>query len=241
MRLAKRLALEIGCSRSEAQQYIEGGWVTVDGTVCEEPGLRIAPQQQISLAPGARAEPAPAVTILFHKPVGLSTGPATSPAAEPVLSMLTLDRHSATDHSGIRPLKKHWTGLNLTDGLETMASGLLVLTQDWRVTRRLVDDASRIEHEYIVETGGLVTDEQLTLLNQGVHFNGKLREGIKVSRQSERRLRFALRTPPRGLLGHMCEQAGLELLGLRRIRIGRVALAGLAVGQWRYLPAYQKF
>jgi 23S rRNA pseudouridine2604 synthase len=241
MRLAKRLALEIGCSRSEAQQYIEGGWVMVDGSVCEEPGLRIAPQQQVSLAPGARAEPAPAVTILFHKPVGLSTGPATSPDVEPILPMLTPDRHSATDHSGIRPLKKHWTGLKLTDGLETTASGLLVLTQDWRVTRRLVDDASRIEHEYIVETGRLVTDQQLALLNQGVHFNGKLREGIKVSRQSESRLRFALKTPPRGLLGHMCEQAGLELLGLRRIRIGRVPLAGLAVGQWRYLPVYQKF
>jgi 23S rRNA pseudouridine2604 synthase len=107
--------------------------------------------------------------------------------------------------------------------------------------RRLVDDASRIEHEYIVETGGLLTDQQLALLNRDVHFNGKLREGIKVSRQSESRLRFALKTPPRGLLGHMCEQAGLKLLGVRRIRIGRVALAGLAVGQWRYLPAYQKF
>jgi 23S rRNA pseudouridine2604 synthase len=203
--------------------------------------LRITPQQQVSLAPGARAEPAPAVTILFHNPVGLPTGPAANPDAEAVLPMLTPDRHSAADHSGIRPLKKHWTRLKLTDGLETTASGLLVLTQDWRVMRRLVDDASRIEHEYIVETGGLVTDEQLTLLNQGVHFNGKLREGIKVSRQSESRLRFALKTPPRGLLGHMCEQAGLKLLGVRRIRIGRVALAGLAVGQWRYLPAYQKF
>jgi len=155
--------------------------------------------------------------------------------------MLTPERRSASDHSGIRPLKKHWTGLRLTDGLETTASGLLVLTQDWRVVRRLVDDASRIEHEYIVETGAPVTDGQLALLNRGSHFNGKLREGVKVSRQSESRLRFALKTPPRGLIAHLCEQAGVEALGLRRIRVGRVPLAGLAVGQWRYLPGHQKF
>lgn len=241
MRLAKRVALEIGCSRNEAQQYIEGGWVMVDGAMCEEPGLRITPQQQVSLAPGAKAEPAPPVTMLFHKPVGLPTGPAASPDAAPVLALLTPDRRSASDHSGVRPLKKHWAGLRLTDGLETTASGLLVLTQDWRVLRRLVDDASRIEHEYIVETRTAVTDAQLALLNRGGRFNGKLLEGIKVSRQSENRLRFALKTPPRGLLAQLCEQAGVELLGLRRIRIGRVPLAGLAVGQWRYLPQYQKF
>lgn len=241
VRLARRLAQETGCSRSEAQQYIEGGWVLVDGQVCEEPGLRVAPESRVVLAAGARAEPAPPVTLLFHKPVGLGTGPAGKPDAGLILPSLAPTRRSAADRSGIRPLKKHLTGLQLTDGLETDASGLLVLTQDWRVARRLVEDAARIEHEYIVDTGTRVGDAQLARMNQGMQFNGKPIAGLKVSRQSESRLRIVLKTPPRGLLGGLCEQAGLTLLASRRIRIGRVPLAGLEPGQWRYLAGNEKF
>jgi len=241
VRLARRLAQQIGCSRNEAQQYIEGGWVTVDGEPCEEPGLRVVPEQTVSLAPGAKAEPAPAVTILFHKPPGLSTGPAGSPDSSLIVPSLLPERRSTTDHSGVRPLKKHSTGLTLTDGLETAASGLLVLTQDWRIARRLVDDASRIEQEFVVETAAPVTPWQLALLNQGTRFNGKQVEGFKASCQSESRVRFALKTPARGLLDHLCAQAGLQVVGMRRIRIGRVPLAGLLPGQWCYLPPYQKF
>ena len=241
VRLAKRLAQETGCSRSEAQQYIEGGWVLVDGVVCEEPGLRIAAGQQVSLAPGARPEPAPPVTILFHKPAGLPTGPSSAPDAGLIEPGLTLEQRSKADRSGIRPLKKHQSGLRLTDGLETDASGLLVLTQDWRVARRLVDDAARVEHEYIVDTATQATDAQLAQMNGGVRYNGKLVDDVKVSRQSETRLRIVLKTPPRGLVARLCGDAGLVLLGQRRIRIGRVPLAGLDAGQWRYLPPDHKF
>lgn len=241
LRLAKLLAQQTGCSRSEAQQYIEAGWVTVDGAVCEEPGLRVVPGSTVILAPGAKAEAAPDITILFHKPPGLATGPAAHPDSALILPSLLPQQRSDSDRSGVQPLKKHQTGLKLTDGLETEASGLLVLTQDWRVARRLIDDANRIEHEYIVETAVPVTPWQLALLGQAVRFNGKAVEGIKVSCQSESRLRFALKTPPRGLLAHVCAQAGLQVLGMRRIRIGRVPLAGLALGQWSYLPGYLKF
>jgi 23S rRNA pseudouridine2604 synthase len=241
VRLARRLAELTGCSRNEAQQYIEGGWVTVDGEPVEEPGLRVAPEQTVSLAAGARAEPVQPVTILFHKPPGLSTGPAGSPDSMLIVPSLLPESRSAADRSGVKPLKKHLAGLRLTDGLETTASGLLVLTQDWRIARRLVDDASRVEQEFIVETAAPVTPWQLALLNQGTRFNGKQVEDIKASCQSESRLRFALKAPARGLLEHLCTQAGLQALGIRRIRIGRVPLAGLPVGQWCYLPPYQKF
>ncbi|MFL6719634.1 MAG: RNA pseudouridine synthase, partial [Burkholderiaceae bacterium] len=192
LRLAKRLAQQTGCSRNEAQQYIEGGWVLVDGKVCEEPGMRVSPENRVVLAAGARAEPAPPVTLLFYKPVGLDTGPAGKPDAGLILPSLTHATRSAADRSGIRPLKKHFAGLQLTDGLETQASGLLVLTQDWRVARKLVDDAARIEHEYVIDTGARVSDEQLALMNRGMQFNGKAVSGLKASRQSESRLRIVL-------------------------------------------------
>ena len=70
-RLAKRLAAQLPCSRREAELYIEGGWVQVDGVVVEAPGARVAPGQQVVLAPGALAHDLPPVTLLLHKPAGL--------------------------------------------------------------------------------------------------------------------------------------------------------------------------
>src|SRR5690606_3025384 len=72
-RLSKRLIQQIACSRREAELYIEGGWVTVDGQVVEEPQHPVR-DEQIALLPGARAETQPPVTLLLHKPVGVGCG-----------------------------------------------------------------------------------------------------------------------------------------------------------------------
>ena len=51
-RLAKRVAAMVPCSRSEAEQYIEGGWVKVNGQVVEEPQFRVL-NQTIGIDPDA--------------------------------------------------------------------------------------------------------------------------------------------------------------------------------------------
>lgn len=70
VRLAKRLAEELSCSRGDAERYIEGGWVAVDGKTVEEPGARVAPRQTVALLPGAKLEDIKPVTVLVHKPAG---------------------------------------------------------------------------------------------------------------------------------------------------------------------------
>ena len=69
-RLAKRVAAEHGLSRSAAEQYIEGGFVSVDGALVEVPGARVAPQQQVVLAKDASLEGLEPGTVLLHKPPG---------------------------------------------------------------------------------------------------------------------------------------------------------------------------
>jgi 23S rRNA pseudouridine2604 synthase len=241
IRLAKRVAEALPCSRSEAEQYIENGWVEVNGTVIEEPGFRVAPDQQIALLPGATPGAPEPVTLLLHKPAGIETGSAASPDISGLLQLLTPAERAADDRSGIRLLRRHFTGLRMTDALEAEASGLVVLTADWRIARKLIDDAARIEQEYIVEVGGTLTPDGLALLNHGLRFSGKALAPVKVSWQNETRLRFALKAPARGLIRHMCEAVGLEVRAIRRIRIGRLPLAGLPQGQWRYMLKYEKF
>ncbi|MGH8462689.1 MAG: S4 domain-containing protein, partial [Pseudomonas sp.] len=64
-RLSKRLIELVGCSRREAELYIEGGWVTVDGTVIDEPQFKVT-EQKVELQGGARAEALEPVTLLLH-------------------------------------------------------------------------------------------------------------------------------------------------------------------------------
>ncbi|CAL61246.1 putative ribosomal large subunit pseudouridine synthase [Herminiimonas arsenicoxydans] len=233
IRLAKRVADAVPCSRREAEQYIEGGWVTVDGVVIEEPGHRVSPQQAIHLSPDATLVAINPVTILLHKPAGID--------ADAALRLITPENLYAEDRSGIRFLKKHTSELKPVDVLETYASGLMVFTQDWHVARKLVDDAATVEQEYIAEVSGDLIPNGLALLNHGLNFNGKPLAPIKVSWQNETRLRFALKAGRRGQIAHMCEMVGLKLLNLKRIRIARLPMASLPAGQWRYLKGYERF
>ncbi len=232
IRLAKRLAELVPCSRREAEQYIEGGWVRVDGEVVEEPQFRVL-DQQIALDPEATLKPLEPVTILLHKPIGYDEADAAQ--------LITAASHITDDRSGIRLLKRHFAKLTPTAPLATDASGLAVFTQDWRIARKLIDDAAKVEQEYVVEVSGELVPDGLKLLNHGLNLDGRALPPVKVSWQNETRLRFALKDVRPGQIAQMCQRVGLSALATKRIRIGRVPMAGLPPGQWRYLLGYERF
>jgi 23S rRNA pseudouridine2604 synthase len=236
IRLAKQVADQMICSRREAEIYIEGGWVQVDGEVVEEAGYRVAPEQRVILLPQATLTPAVPVTVLLHKPADIAVTDAES-----ALELIDPAQRIADDRSNIVFLKRHLTGMHLVTPLETEASGLLVFTQDWQIKRKLLEDAAKVEQEYIVEVAGDIAAGGLALLNHGLSWNGKPLPPIKVSRQNETRLRFALKSPDRGLIAHMCAKVDLQIVSMRRIRIGRVPMAILPIGKWRYLLGYERF
>ncbi len=230
VRLAKRLAEMLPCSRREAELYIAGGWVTVDGRVVEEPQFMVA-EQKVALHPDAKLTPLEPVTILLHQPPDSPFTP----------QLICADTQTADDHSGIRILKQHFVRLTQCLPLEANASGLSVFTQDYRVSRKLGDDAATIEQEYVVEVAGELIADGLKLLNHGLSYNGKALPPAKVSWQNENRLRFALKSVQPGQIAHMCNSVGLQVRAMKRLRIGRVSMGKLPVGQWRYVLGYERF
>jgi 23S rRNA pseudouridine2604 synthase len=241
VRLAKRLAEMLSCSRREAEQYIEGGWVSVDGVTVEEPQFRVL-DQAIVLDKDASLLALTPVTLLLHKPAGYEAGQDGSAAS--LAALLSPATQSPGDSSGIRPLKKHFSSVELVTPLATPASGLVVLTQDWRVTRKLREDARVMEHEVVVDVAGDIKPgglERLNRVDHGFTYNGALLPPAKVSWQSETRLRFALKGEVPGQIAYMCESVGLTVQGMKRLRIGRVAMSQLQPGQWRYLLPHERF
>jgi 23S rRNA pseudouridine2604 synthase len=232
VRLSKRVAALVPCSRREAELYIEGGWVRVDGKVIEEPQFRVA-DERIEIDPGARPAALEPVTLLLHKPAGVPYGQAQG--------LLVPAARSQDDRSGIRTVKRHFAQLAPLVPLPPQASGLAVFSQDGRVVRKLTEDALAIEQELVAEVTGEAPPHGLGLLGHGLAFEGRPLPPVKVSWQSETRLRFALKGIAPGLVPWMCEQVGLHVTALKRIRLGRLPMAGLAPGQWRYLRPGERF
>jgi len=232
VRLAKRLAEMLSCSRREAEQYIAEGWVRVAGQVVDEPQAR-ATAGQVEIDPRARLQAGVPAALVVNKPAGM-------PAAA-VQSLLVPAARWPGDTSEIRLLKTHFTGLVSLLELPAAAAGLAVFSQDRGVVRKLQEDANVIEQELLAEVAGTIASNGLARLCRGLMYEGQPLPPARVSWQSEARLRFAVKGIRPDVVPWMCAQVGLEVTSLRRMRIGRVPLAGVPPGQWRYLPAGERF
>lgn len=249
-RLSKRVMQLRACSRREAEQYIEGGWVKVDGVVVEEPQHRVS-TQQVSIDPNASLLNLTPVTLILHKPADWLDGreedkPTRHKTAPKNLrSVLTPAHHSAQDRSGVRLLKPHLRDLQFSVPLEQGASGLVVFTQDWRTQRKLMEDMATMEHELMVDVAGEVTPDMLRPIERAFKDERQRLPQAKISLSSsspERsKLRLAVKGSHLGLASYLCELAGLEILALRRLRLERVNLGDLEPGTWRYMASDERF
>jgi 23S rRNA pseudouridine2604 synthase len=244
LRLSKRMS-ELGiASRREADEWIARGWVRVDGRVVAELGSRVLPSQHITIDARARNAQAQLVTVLLNKPVGYVSGQAED-GYQPARVLVTPDRQWREDSSGIRFLPQHLRSLVPAGRLDIDSVGLLVLTQDGRVARQLIGDDSTIEKEYLVRvatrSGAPLAAEAMALLRHGLELDGEALLPATVEWMNDDQLRFVLQEGKKRQIRRMCEAVGLQVLGLKRVRIGAVMLGALPAGQWRYLRLDERF
>jgi len=243
---------ELGlASRREADEWIAQGFVRVDGEVVDQLRARVRPEQAITIDPQARLQQAQRVTVLLHKPLGYVSGQAED-GHEPAFTLVTAANRWRGDASPQRYNASQLKHLVPAGRLDLDSSGLLVLTQDGRVAKQLIGEDSVVEKEYLVQvawTGHPEVQalnrefpaEALARLRHGLALDGVALKPAQVSWQNERHLRFVLREGRKRQIRRMCELVGLQVLGLKRLRIGRVSLGELPVGQWRYLGGFEKF
>jgi len=249
LRLSKLMS-ELGlCSRREADEWIEKGWVLVDGEVIDTLGTRIRPTQNVEILPAARSAQSQLVTILLHKPVGYVSGQAED-GYEPAVTLINPGNHWNEDRTGIRFAPGHLRTLAPAGRLDIDSTGLLVLTQDGRIAKQLIGGHSEVDKEYLVRVrfGEHTVDveqhlpaEKLALLRHGLELDGVPLKTAQVSWQNGEQLRFVLREGKKRQIRRMCELVGLDVVGLKRIRMGHVTLGALPPGQWRYLGPNETF
>jgi 23S rRNA pseudouridine2604 synthase len=239
VRISKLMAERGMCSRREADSYIERGWVKVDGVVATL-GERATAAQTITLDKNVASQQSARVTILINKPMAYVSGQAED-GYTPAVALVTAANRARTDRSPIKFDRSQLRGLAVAGRLDIDSTGLLVLTQDGRVARTLIGEDSEVEKEYLVRVQGKLRPGGLELLNEGLSLDGKRLKRAHVQWQNDDQLRFVLREGKKRQIRRMCELMGLTVLGLKRVRIGRVMLADLPVGQWRYLGQHERF
>lgn len=244
VRLSKRMS-ELGlCSRREADEWIERGWVRVDGVIVSELGSKVLPHQRVTVERQAAAQQARRVTILINKPMGYVSGQAED-GYKPAVTLVNAETRWKEDKAPLQFHPSQLRSLVPAGRLDIDSVGLLVLTQDGRIAKQLIGEDTSVEKEYLVRVQyskpGRLPDADLKLLNHGLSLDGRKLLPAKVRWQNEDQLSFVLREGKKRQIRRMCEAVGLKVVGLKRVRIGRVTLGNLPTGQWRYLQPDEKF
>jgi 23S rRNA pseudouridine2604 synthase len=239
VRISKLMAERGLSSRREADAYIERGWVFVDGQRVTELGTRADPQCTITLDKKAQACQQRQMTILLHKPVGYVSG-QPEPGFIPAVTLIQPENQVAMPGTPLFQAA-HLKGLAPAGRLDIDSTGLLVLTQDGRVARQLIGENSTIDKEYLVRVEGFLDAKGLALLNHGLTLDDRALRPAKVEWLNEDQLRFVLREGRKRQIRRMCELVGIRAVGLKRVRIGRVKLSDLPLGQWRFLREDESF
>ena len=236
------------CSLREGDAWIENGWVLVNGEVATM-GQLVSVTDKIEIQREAQEQQAQQVTILLHKPMGYVSGQAED-GHEPAVVLVNPPNHWREDHSKTRFNFSQLKGLAPCGRLDIDSVGLLVLTQDGRVAKHIIGEDSEVDKEYLVrvvydnvekDVQAHFPADKLALLRHGLSLDGEALLPAEVEWQNPEQLRFVLREGKKRQIRRMCEAVGLHVVGLKRIRIGKVVLGNLPVGQWRYLGPNESF
>ncbi|HMO51206.1 MAG TPA: pseudouridine synthase [Kiritimatiellia bacterium] len=246
-RLNKRMA-ELGLSsRREADAWIAQGWVRVNGRPAVM-GQTVTEDDRIDILPAAGKVKERQVTILLHKPIGFVSGQPED-GHQSADTLITAANRWTDDPDPRRFESAHARNLAPVGRLDIDSTGLLILTQDGRVARAIIGEETEVEKEYLVRVqfiadGARVSEnvravfpaDRLARLRHGLSLDGKPLKPARVDWQNPEQLRFILVEGKKRQIRRMCEQVGLAVVGLKRVRIGSILLGRLPVGRWRYLP-----
>lgn len=207
---------ELGlCSRREADSLIESGQVFVNG-VKAVMGQKVTAADTITLD-GPTKE---LVYLAYYKGRGIIT-------------------HSPDTHETdiAMRLKKDYglTNIYPVGRLDKDSEGLMLLTNDGRITGPLLDPAAAHEKEYEVELDKPITNHLVKHLERGVDIEGYLTKPATAHKTSEQRLRLVITEGKKHQIRRMCAALGYQVQSLKRVRIMHIELGKLKPNQYRHL------
>lgn len=225
MRLQKYLADCGVASRRHGEKLIAEGRVAVNGQVVTQMGSQVEPGDTVTLDGQQVLPEAKKHYVLYHKPAG-------------EVSTASDDKGRATvlDHFRDFPVRLYPVGR-----LDYDSEGLLLLTNDGELTQQLLHPSREVEKAYLARVAGEMMEEDLQPLRTGIRMAGDGRRTAPAKVKLLRRkweysdVMVILHEGRNRQVRRMFEAVGRQVLMLRRVRFGPLALGELHRGEWREL------
>lgn len=216
------------CSRSQAEQWIRAGRVSLDGRVVRDPQYPTSIDRQRVAVDGKPVRQAGHVHVAFNKPRGIVVSAAD-------------ERGRATVYTALASAGLPWLGP--VGRLDKASEGLLLLSNDTGWAAGITDPATHVEKTYHVQVTGLPDATVLAAMLAGIEDAGEflrarsatlLRAGAKNAW-----LEVVLDEGRNRHIRRLLAALGFEVLRLIRVAIGPLQLGELPKGQWRHLSAVE--
>jgi 23S rRNA pseudouridine2605 synthase len=217
-RIAKVLARAGLCSRRDAERWIADGRVAIDGTVLTSPAVNVTDANDIRVDGRPLPEKQRARLWRYHKPSGL----------------VTTHRDEKGRATVFAALPKELPRLISIGRLDLNSEGLLLLTNDGALARRLELPATGWLRRYKVRVHGIVEPARLAALDKGVTIDGigygPIRAQLERQQGSNAWIAMALREGKNREVRRVLEHLGYPVTRLIRLSYGPFQLGHLARG-----------
>ncbi len=224
-RLNKAVASSGICSRRKADELILQGAVTVNGTTVLEPFLRVDPKKDHIVVQGQKkVVPKAKLYFLLNKPRGY----------------VCSNVRQNLEHLVVDLFPKNMPNLFTVGRLDRESTGLIIVTNDGDFANKVIHPSSNIVKEYLVKVSQEVFDDHLMLLSKGGFIEGTFVKPHRVQKLRRGTLKICVKQGKKREVRILCEKAGLEILELKRIRIGSLHLGSLSEGCYRVLTSKDK-
>lgn len=224
-RLQKYLANQGIAARRKCEEYILEGRVKVNGITVIELGTKINPEKDKVEFDGKEViKSEKKVYILLNKPIGYVT-----------------TRKDQFDRPTVLDLVKVKEKVLPVGRLDMYTSGALILTNDGDFINKVTHPSNEIEKTYTVTVKGIVTDEDVQKLKDGVqiedYISGKAKVKIlKIDEEKKiSRLAITIHEGKNREVRKMCEAINKKVLALHRRTVAGLSVKNMKIGTWRYL------
>ena len=223
-RIAKLLARVGLCSRRDAERWIAAGRVSVDGHILTTPAVTVTAANDVRVDGAPLPTPDRPRLWRYHKPAGL----------------VTTHRDEKGRPTVFDALPKELPRVISVGRLDLTSEGLLLLTNDGAVARRLELPATGWLRRYKVRVHGEVEPDRLVALEKGVTIEGlaygPIRAGLERQQGSNAWIALALREGKNREVRRVLEHLGLPVTRLIRLSFGPFQLGNLARGEVAEVP-----
>ena len=224
-RLQKFLANNGIAARRKCEEYILQGRVKVNDVIIDELGKKIDSQKDvIKFDDKVVKATEKKVYILLNKPIDYVTTVKDQFDRPTVMDLVKVEQK-------VLPVGR----------LDMYTSGALILTNDGDFIYKITHPKYEIEKTYTVTVRGIINDEDIEKLKNGVkiddYVSGKAKVKILTTNTEKNfsRIQITIHEGKNREVRKMCEGIGKKVLALHRRKIGKLDVKNIEIGKWRYL------